>query len=134
MFPSGSTCSLDAKINSTLTFLKIPSNVSIFRGVRSLAAYSTVFLLAFSFCYQRWPSLVTSLSSEHSKMKGQNGRRGTTVVPLRIVPTEIRTPLRIVPGFSGTQPRESNRKKSPKGSKMKFQTYFLIVHRADPRV
>ena len=39
----------------------------------------------------------------------------TTVVPLRIVPTEIRTPLRIVPGFSGTQPRESNGKKTPKG-------------------
>ena len=32
------------------------------------------------------------------------------VVPLRIVPTENRTPLSSVPGFSGTQPRESNGK------------------------
>ena len=45
-----------------------------------------------------------------------------TVIPRQIVPTEIRTLQRTVPGFSGTASRESNGKKSKKRIKNKVSS------------
>ena len=50
-----------------------------------------------------------------------------TVVPRQTRPTDNRTPRITGPGFSGTAPRQSNRKKSKKRIKKKSQTVPSVL-------
>ena len=62
--------------------------------------------------------------------KNSNGQLFNTVEPQQIGHPAIRTPRQSGHGFSGTQPRESNEKKTEeKDQKTKFRTYFNGIER-----